>query len=83
MLEHKTGFEASLWDHMASLGWMGLAIPEADGGLGLGLAYARRVATVHGGDVSAQSSPGKGSTFSLLVPASDTRREQDRQEQES
>jgi alkylation response protein AidB-like acyl-CoA dehydrogenase len=37
LMEDSTGFDESLWKHMASLGWMGTAIPEAEGGLGLGL----------------------------------------------
>ncbi|HVL90937.1 MAG TPA: acyl-CoA dehydrogenase family protein [Actinomycetota bacterium] len=37
MLEHESGFEPSLWTHMAELGWMGIAIPESEGGLGLGM----------------------------------------------
>ncbi|TMK19790.1 MAG: cell wall metabolism sensor histidine kinase WalK [Actinobacteria bacterium] len=39
------------------------------GGLGLGLSYARRVAQAHHGDITATSQAGRGSEFSLLLPA--------------
>jgi two-component system, OmpR family, sensor histidine kinase BaeS len=38
------------------------------GGSGLGLAITRHLAEAHGGTASATSVPGKGSTFSLLLP---------------
>lgn len=38
------------------------------GGVGLGLALARRIARVHGGDVTLASVPGKGTTARLEVP---------------
>jgi alkylation response protein AidB-like acyl-CoA dehydrogenase len=33
-----TGFSRKLWREMADLGWVGLCLPEAHGGLGLGMA---------------------------------------------
>ncbi len=38
------------------------------GGTGLGLAIVKHIAQVHGGHVAVDSTPGKGSTFSLHIP---------------
>ena len=35
-LESKSGFDPELWQRVASLGWLGAAIPEEYGGIGLG-----------------------------------------------
>jgi heavy metal sensor kinase len=40
-----------------------------EGGAGLGLAIAREIAGVQGGELSVKSEPGKGATFTLLLPS--------------
>jgi two-component system OmpR family sensor kinase len=44
---------------------------ESKGGLGLGLYLARRIALMHGGDLTVESAPGKGACFSLTLPLYD------------
>ena len=46
------------------------AMPEA-GGVGLGLFIARQLVELHGGKLELASEPGKGSTFSFVLPVSD------------
>jgi signal transduction histidine kinase/CheY-like chemotaxis protein len=45
------------------------SLDRSGGGLGVGLTVVSRLAALHGGSVDAQSTAGKGSTFTLRLPA--------------
>jgi signal transduction histidine kinase len=41
---------------------------RSTGGAGLGLAIARGIVVLHGGQIWVESDPGKGATFSFVLP---------------
>ena len=60
-------YAVELWDQMASLGWTALAVPEAHGGLGLGIAGAARLHTALG--AAAAPAPMLGTTIAAALVA--------------
>lgn len=48
LLQSETGFAREVWEEQVELGWMGLAVPEAYGGLELGVGCAVPVAEAMG-----------------------------------
>lgn len=48
----------------------GVRLTATRPGAGIGLALVRAIARAHGGDVHVGSSPGQGSTFTLVLPSS-------------
>ena len=50
-------------------------VAQRYGGAGLGLTISRRIIEGHGGRLSVQSEPGRGSTFTFTIPLASTRQD--------
>ena len=57
------------WKELAELGWLGVSVPEAHGGAGLGLSIVRSIVEAHGGAIKADASKLGGLAVSIELPA--------------
>jgi len=44
LIEDEHGYDATIWQEIADLGWLGIAVPEAHGGVGLSMAEVAPIA---------------------------------------
>jgi two-component system OmpR family sensor kinase len=69
IVDRGIGMSAAELDHAFTPFWRADdSRARRTGGVGLGLALARRIARAHGGDVTLSSQPGRGTTARLEVP---------------
>jgi signal transduction histidine kinase len=66
--DNGVGIEADQLDKIFEIAPRGSSAGRYNEGLGVGLAQCRRIARNHGGLIAPQSEPGKGTTFSIILP---------------
>ena len=71
VIDNGIGIDTLLLPHVFELFTQAARTPDrAQGGLGIGLALVKTMVALHGGTVTADSAgPGKGSTFTIRLPA--------------
>lgn len=70
--DNGVGFNPEYRDNMFQL-FQRLHTQETFPGFGVGLALARKIMTLHGGRIWAESEPGKGASFFISIPVKVTR----------
>src|SRR5262249_41224593 len=66
--DHGVGISEETLPHVFDRCFRADAAGYAPGGLGLGLSIAKMLVEAHGGTISAESEPGRGSVFRVTLP---------------
>jgi two-component system, OmpR family, sensor kinase len=68
VIDEGPGIPPEQLPHLFDRYYKGAGAGHGGGGLGLGLYLAKRIAGIHGGDLTADSPPGRGARFVLTLP---------------
>jgi signal transduction histidine kinase len=72
--ENKKAIEISIWDNGKGVSpeiqpkLFHAFMTSKDGGTGLGLAQAKKIIDIHGGEINLESSPGNGTAVTIRIP---------------
>jgi len=74
VMDNGSGIAPDLLPHIFDLyAQVDRSLEHSQGGLGIGLALVKSLVSLHGGEVDVQSTPGRGSTFTVRLPRSPVR----------